>query len=156
MNEPPMTLSRFRTLVEAYGSELARWPERERARAQALLESSEPARAALAEEAELDHALSALSTPNLSDALARRLNEIPVRTPVKPRTRLPFKRLWAPALGWAAAAALGIALGNFADDEDDTLADASQVTAVASPEPAPSDDALASLALGFADLEETQ
>ncbi|HWA71592.1 MAG TPA: hypothetical protein VG937_04650 [Polyangiaceae bacterium] len=155
MNHPPMTLARFRTLVEAYGGELSRWPEKERGAAKVLLESSEPARAALAEEVELDRALDALSAPDLSPALARRLNEIPIRAPAKSR-RLPFKRLWAPALAWAAAAAIGIALGNFADDEDDTLADAGQVSEAVSPEPAPSDNALASLALGFADLEEIQ
>lgn len=156
MNDPPMTLSRFRWLVAAYGSELSRWPAGERDAAEALLRVSEPAQAALGDEVELDDALNALNAPDVSATLARRLNEIPVRTPEKQRARFPLRRLWVPAFGWAAAAALGFALGNFADDGDDALSDASRVVDQTSSETAPSDDALASLALGFADLEETQ
>lgn len=154
MTHSPLTLQRFLELLAAYGSQLSRWPEAEREAAQVLLHASEPARASLAEEAKLDAALDTLVAEDLSPAFARRLNEIPIRVPAKARARWPFQRLWAPTLGWAAAAALGVALGSGIGDSDsgDELADSVEAAA----EQAPSDEALASLALGsFADLEET-
>ena len=56
-----MTLRRFRALAQSYGAELHRWPREERGAAQALLESSEEARALLAQERSLDAAISAAS-----------------------------------------------------------------------------------------------
>lgn len=152
MTHPPMTLQRFLELVAAYGSQLSRWPEVERDAAQALLNVSELARASLAEEAKLDAVLDTLVAEDLAPAFLRRLNEIPIRVAATPRARRRFQRLWAPALGWAAAAALGLALGSGISDSDDGLSDSIEAAA----EQSPSDEALASLALGsFADLEET-
>lgn len=156
MNNPPMTLARFRTLVETYGSESSRWPPKEREAALSLVATSEPARTALAEEAELDRALDSLTAPEPSPALSRKLSEIPGRAHGRQPTRLPLKRLRAPALAWAAAMALGVALGNFGSDEDDALPEAQPATEMSAFEPTPSDTALASLALGLADLEESQ
>ena len=78
MTHPPMTLQRFLRLVEAYGSQLSRFPDAERGAAEALLRVSEPARAALAEESELDGVLETF-------ALA-------VSTAVGPRARLGRRR----------------------------------------------------------------
>lgn len=151
MTDPPMTLQRFLGLVEAYG-QVSRFPEAERAAAEALLRVSEPARLALAEEFALDAALGALEAPELSPAFARKLNEIPIRTAPARRVRWPFQRLWAPALGWAAAAALGVVLGSQVAESDDGPSDSDDTAA----EQSPSDEALAALALGsFSDLEET-
>jgi hypothetical protein len=150
-----MTLRRFLDLVAAYG-QVSRFPDAERAAAEALLRVSEPARLALAEESELDATLAALETPELSPALSRKLNEIPLRTPVARRSRWPLRRLWAPALGWAAAAALGVVLGSQAAESDDGPFDPDTTTTEAATEQAASDEALAALALGsFSDLEET-
>jgi hypothetical protein len=156
MTHPPMTLQRFLRLVEAYGSQLSRFPEAERDAAEALVRVSEPARAALDAESELDGVLDTFTAPELSPTLARRLNEIPIRAPVTRRKRWPLQRLWAPALGWAAAAALGVALGSGVAESDDTLSEPSDSATQATTEQSPSDEALAELALGsFADFEET-
>jgi len=156
MTHPPMTLQRFLRLVEAYGSQLSRFPEAERGAAEALLRISEPARAALTEEAGLDSLLDTFTTPDLSPALLRKINEIPVRMPVTRRARWPLQRLWAPAFGWAAAAALGVILGTTIAENDDAWSDSSDTDAQTSAEQSPSDEALAELALGsFADFEET-
>jgi hypothetical protein len=156
MTHAPLTLQRFLELVEAYGGELSRWPAAEREAAAALVRVSEPARAALAAEAELDQVLTRFASPDLSPALARRLNEIPIRAPQAKRARWPFQRVWAPALGWAAAAALGVALGSgIGWDSDESPSDSGQASMDAADAPSPSDEALASLALGsFDDLEE--
>jgi hypothetical protein len=158
MTHAPLTLQRFLELVEAYGGQLSRWPAGERDAAQALIRVSEPARAALAAEAELDGVLASSAAPDVSPALSRRLNEIPIRAPAVARARWPFQRVWAPALGWAAAAALGVALGSGIGgwDSDEGPSDSRETGAEAAESQAPSDEALASLALGsFADLEET-
>lgn len=157
MTHPPLTLQRFLELVEAYGGQLSRWPAAEREAAEALVRVSEPARAALAAEAELDGALASFAAADLSAALERRLNEIPIRAPLTKRARWPFQRVWAPALGWAAAAALGVALGSGVGgwDSDEGLTDSGEASAEAAEAPSPSDEALAALALGaFDELEE--
>ncbi|HYO94468.1 MAG TPA: hypothetical protein VER33_08140 [Polyangiaceae bacterium] len=149
MTFEPMTLKRFKTLVTAYGGQLARWPEAERGAAEALLEVSEPARAWLAEEAILDATLEAFPIPSLSPALEQRLTQIPLRSPKATRPRWPFKSLWAPAVGWAAAAAIGVILGAAMEDPVEASTDtAAELTRSGS------EDALVSLALGsLEDLE---
>jgi hypothetical protein len=87
--------------------------------------------------------------PTLSPSLEQRLTHIPIRSPKTTRPRWPFKSLWAPAIGWAAAAALGVTLGAVMEDPVETPADTSmEVT------PATDEDVLVSLALGsLEDLE---
>jgi hypothetical protein len=150
-----MSLQRFIELVAAYGSQLSRFPEAERAAAEALLRTSEPARAALAREVSLDRALSTFVEPAPSAELERRLNEIPVRFPVLRRARWPLRATWAPLVGWAAAAALGLVLGSWANSEgEQPVAEGSSL--IDEPVDGPSDDALVELALGSfdSDLEE--
>lgn len=60
------------------------------------------------EDRELDRALSALSVPELPAELERRLAEIPERGQVR---RFPGRSWRASALGWAAAAAIGLVIG---------------------------------------------
>ncbi|QNK70451.1 hypothetical protein [Variovorax sp. PAMC26660] len=54
-----MTPERFEELADAWGAELRRWPDAERADAQALLERDASARVVLARAAELDSMLDA-------------------------------------------------------------------------------------------------
>jgi len=156
MTPPAMPLQRFIELVAAYGSQLSRFPEAERAAAEVLLRTSEPARAALAREVSLDRALSTFVEPALAPELERRLNEIPIRLPVLRRARWPFRAPWAPLVGWAAAAALGVAFGSLANQEgQQPVADGSSLS-IDEPAEGPSDNALVELALGSfdSDLEE--
>jgi len=123
MISKPMSLSRLRELVAAYGASPERFPESERAAAQALLKVSDHARMLAGSEQSLDTWLDAASAPALSSELEQRLAAIPrdVRGPRK----LPVRRraLWAPAVGWAAAALIGLWIGT-TSAEADTLADA--------------------------------
>lgn len=56
-----LTLERFKALLSSYGAKPQRWPEAERADAEALLRVSEAARLLLSEAQELDDAIEAAS-----------------------------------------------------------------------------------------------
>ncbi len=154
----PLSFERFGELVAAYGGRLELWPDGERSAAEALLESSERARALLAAETELDTMFTEPSAaPEPSAALLRRLNEIPLRVPQR-SVWWPFRRAWIPAVGWAFAAALGVGWGIVGTPfEDGELATTSALTATsaASDGAAIAEDDLAALARGtLVDLEE--
>ena len=124
-----MSLEEFQELVAAYGANPGRWPAARRAAAEALLASSEAARACARREAELDVQLAACELPALDSTLERRLNEIPIRTARPARLRL--RALWAPALACAAAAVCGVWLGSVYPEEeanDDQSASSSTFT----------------------------
>jgi hypothetical protein len=61
------------------------------------------------DDALLDEALASLPEPELPDGLRRRLEAIPARGNVR---RFPLRTLRVSALGWAAAAALGLFIGS--------------------------------------------
>lgn len=149
MTEASMTLERFAELAAAYGAKLERWPAAERNAASALLASSDRARELLRREDWLDGELSGQAPLELNGAFARKLAEIPLRNPQ--RSWSLFRRwLWAPALGWSLAAALGVFLGASLSDTEEA---GGQPTASAQVAP---DDAIEALALGdFTGWEET-
>jgi hypothetical protein len=116
-----MDARRFRALLEAYGADFARWPERERAPGQALLASSSEAARWWADERGLDEALDTALDVAPSPALLRRVAEIPVRLPRRQMLGpVGHFRHWL--VGAAALAAVGAVVG------------------VITPEPAPSSD----------------
>jgi len=97
-----MTPERFHQIVEAYGAEPRRWPQQERAEAQAWarLHRAE-ADAVLAEAAGLDAWLAADKLDPPGAALRQRvLDSAPVRQPAAPR-----RRWW-----WSGAAVAGVGL----------------------------------------------
>jgi hypothetical protein len=103
----------------------------------------------------LDEALRELPVPELPSALRLRLQAIPQRGNVR---RLPVRSLRVSALGWAAAAALGLFIG--AQSIEREMADAGATVSGASDSAeaarvdADEDETLA-LAIGsFAELEE--
>jgi ferric-dicitrate binding protein FerR (iron transport regulator) len=101
-----MGLTRFIALAEAYGGDIARWPEADQAGARAVLADAPAARAALAEAARLDALLALDTAPAPSDLLQRRvLRAAPA--PARRVSRLGF----ASGAGWAAAAAAGVMAG---------------------------------------------
>jgi len=110
-----MTAERFLALVAAYGADARRWPETERAAAQAFA-LAEPAltRAALAEADATDALMIASRTPAPSMALRDRVIAAAADAGLKARRtgRLWLDRLaWAFGAGWAAAACAGVAAG---------------------------------------------
>jgi hypothetical protein len=104
-----MTIERFKGLVEAYGANPARWPEAERAVAEAFANATPEAQRLLAEAAALDHVLAAAPTAPVTRELEMRvLDSFSSR-----KTR----RAWLPDLmPWTQAAALAasLVLGMFA------------------------------------------
>jgi hypothetical protein len=106
-----MTPERFETLAEAYGGDVARWPDAER-EAAATLMAADPAwaQAILAHAGDLDAQLSAYSPPRAATGLMDRI------LAQAPRARPPGRWTdWlAPAglgAGLAAACAAGVMLG---------------------------------------------
>jgi ferric-dicitrate binding protein FerR (iron transport regulator) len=104
-----MDRERFRALLASYGADFAKWPEDERARAEAFTATSHEAAQWLAEEQRLDQLLDAAPELLPSAALLRRVAEIPARN-----TRAvaqPFERLRRWIAGAVALAAVGAAVG---------------------------------------------
>jgi hypothetical protein len=112
-----LTLPRFVALLAAYGARLECWPEGERGAAQALLERSADARVLAREQRTMD-ALFSVASPTLSPELLKKLDSIPERSNGSLLARhLKVRVMWAPALGWAAVAAIGLWLGARSVDE---------------------------------------
>jgi hypothetical protein len=113
----PMTMERFRAIVEAYGASPAHWPADERAAAQAFLAVHAEARARMDEEALLDRLLDAVPATRPSVALKERL--MPRQLPRDSGAWLSrlIAALWPeasspwPAGVLAASIALGILIG---------------------------------------------
>ncbi len=128
MNDAPLSQARFQELLAAYGSQPEHWPERERNAAIEMLESSEIARTLAREQRALDVWLSMSSPPTLPTDLIRRLNTVPETQDTLPLVRrLRVRALWAPALGWAVAAAAGIWLGARSAAADSTVTKSANV-----------------------------
>jgi hypothetical protein len=105
-----MTLERFAALAEAYGGDVARWPQREREGAAQLM-AAEPAqvRDILARADDLDAALAAYSPPRVATGLVDRI----VAGAPRPPAPRPFGWLVPAGMGagLAAACAAGMVLG---------------------------------------------
>lgn len=141
-----MNLDRFRELLAAYGTHFERWPADERTSAREFLLSSPEARAAFDEEGALDTLLDAAQAPPLTSQLAAQLARIPLQA----SQGLPFKRraLWMPALGWAAAAVLGVWAGAQFSYEDEPATAAVAQSSEAATNGADDDSQLVALATG--------
>ena len=102
-----MSLDRLAMILEAYGARSDRWPEAEKAAALALLAGSKEARRLQGEAAILDAALGVLKPPAPSEALTRRLADVPEVGAKRDVVALPFlTRIWSdPDLRPAAFAA---------------------------------------------------
>ncbi len=128
--QPELSLERFAALVEAYGSDLERYPLRERAAAKALVLHRPEARRMLEAARALDALLVSARDERDSLELETRLSRIPqrhrqVRVGI---ALLPFRSRRSAGLAAAAAVALGIVTGQFvpnATDDGDQLEPAS-------------------------------
>lgn len=110
-----MTPERFNALISAYGADARRWPESERAAAQAFMATEpEGARAVLVEADGLDALLHAAPTPQVSMALRDRVIASAAEAGLKARKQ---GRRWLDRLalalgaGWTVAACAGVAAG---------------------------------------------
>lgn len=128
-----LSMDRYKALLAAYGARLELWPEAEREAARAFLASSAEARRLAADEAGLDALFTAIETAAPSPRLARRLAELPVSNP-QPQRLWPFRRVWLPAIAWAAAAAVGVVIGSLTPEpENGSGAEQAAVGASAGP-----------------------
>lgn len=116
-----LPLSRFQALAETYGAAISRWPEEERAAALALLQESEAARTLLTGEEGLDALFQGVEPEALPDRLSARLVRVPMERRALRPLRLPRRALWGPAIGWAAAAAVGLWLGARTAEQETVL-----------------------------------
>lgn len=108
-----MDETRFQTLADAWGADLRRWPETDRAAAEAF-RAAQPARAAalLTEAGALDHLLGQAPSAQASPELRARVIAAATTAGLKPRRPLftrPFA--WLSGAGWAAACAAGAIVG---------------------------------------------
>ncbi len=106
-------IARFRALIDAYGSDPARWPARERAWAAALIDRSAEAGAMRREAAALDALLDRAPRP-----AAPRLDPAALAASITARPQEPVARwrriqemVWLRAVGLAAAAVIGFVVG---------------------------------------------
>jgi hypothetical protein len=116
--QPELSIERFQALVEAYGGDPERFPQRDRAGARELLRRDEAAQrlvqAARAFDAVLEEARLDLTVPSLIERLSAIPQQHPQRVPLV--RLLPFR---SPRQTWLAAAAallLGL-VGEYASDE---------------------------------------
>lgn len=113
----PMDMARFQALLDAYGAWPARWPEAERAAAEALMAVNPAARAARRQALPFDAMLDTLTPPSLPAGLADRImaavpDRAPVPVPVEARVAANSNvRPWPMALALAASAAIGLWVG---------------------------------------------
>lgn len=106
------TLQRLHALIDAYGADRRRWPDAERAPAQALLDASADARAALQRARLLDAQLDLLQPPAPAPGLRERI--LARATPRRRPWRTVLADAWGEAGGWRLAGpalAAGLALG---------------------------------------------
>lgn len=132
-----LTLKKFEALAASYGAELRRWPEVNRAEAEAFVRSSERARAILAEARRLDGVIGAASDEEeerlwnrgerdaalarLRSTVAARITASPARSSVTSRPGsawgatgpgLPFRLGWVGILGMSGiVVAAGLFIG---------------------------------------------
>jgi len=117
MRSAPISLERFSALADAYGADLRRWPEADRAAAQALAQESAPARALLAEADALDAVLDLSRVASPSPELRQRiLSEAPKARPTRltaPNSTSARSRLlrWLSGLGAVGVLTCGAVAG---------------------------------------------
>ncbi len=127
----PISIDRFRTLLDAYGATADRWPEVEREAALALVARSAEARTMMDDARKLDDLLDSLPVADPSPELAGRiLAAAPVAAPQLPPHRRSswFRRsfgtlwpelpTWRPAAALAASLACGLVTGAFLPAEE--------------------------------------
>jgi hypothetical protein len=108
MSDEPMSVERFRTLADAYGADIGRWPAAEREAGRKLLAGGDPACAAIIEEAAaIDDMLVAYCVPQPTRALSQIvIASAPVMAPPWSRTQL-----WWSGVGLATACLAGVLAG---------------------------------------------
>lgn len=106
-----MTIERFKVLVEAYGANPARWPEAERAVAEAFANATPEAQRVLAESSALDRLLDAAPTAPVTRELEMRVLDGFAARKDRRIPWLPDVMPWTQAAALAASLVLGMLAG---------------------------------------------
>lgn len=111
-----MTDARFRDLADAFGGDIAKWPDEDRDAARALLSRSPEIASVLQEAAAFDTLLDGFMAEaeyvpqaSVEDAALRQAGRFDIRSFLS--TLWPFGGLWQPAAGLVAASAAGFIVG---------------------------------------------
>jgi len=131
MTEPsttpePMSLTRFSALVDAYGAELARWPEMEEAAARVLLEREPEANRLLSEALSLDGLLDAYEVADPRPRVRAKVLEVPIAAE-RSKRKLGWRLAWAVAF----SSLIGVVSGAYTATDLDTSADDEEWTELA-------------------------
>ncbi len=117
--QPELSIERFQALVEAYGGDIERFPQRERAGARELLRRDEAAKKLVQAARAFDSVLEEARL-DVTPSLMERLSSIPREyTQAAPVARLlPFRSTRTTWLAAAAAVLLGLLGGEYVSYED--------------------------------------
>jgi hypothetical protein len=123
-------LTRFETLLDAYGTEPRRWPADRRAESETLLQRSSEARAMRDAAARLDALLDTASIqPAPADLVGRVLAAAPKARASRGLSNW-IAGFWKPVMGLACAAMFGVALGGVVSPFQTNTADAAEADSV--------------------------
>ena len=153
MTKRTLTLGRFKELVEAYGANLDRWPEAERADAVSLAGTSPEADHWLAEARQLDGLLHGKPPVEVSASLRAAVAAIPARYPRAEAVGAwwPFQSVWRPVVTLLASAICGLSSGwlSAADEADVSTATTTTEAGVQLAGSATDLESLVSIAFGW-------
>jgi hypothetical protein len=114
--EKKLDLRRFRTIVDAYGTDSRKWPEEERDAALLLINDSSEALEIIEKAKQLDLLLDEVPMMEPSSALKLAVAEIPIKAPSMASKQdalfwqkiLPLGAMWKTAMAAALAMVLGV------------------------------------------------
>jgi hypothetical protein len=112
---PELELERFRTIVDAYGTDPSKWPMQEKETALRFMGGSTEAIEIVNQAADLDRLLNQIPTVEPSLSLQRAVAEIPIRNASRSKQQevFSFSNLFVRSVLWksALAATLAVLLG---------------------------------------------
>ena len=135
----PLTLARFRELIDVYGATPARWPDQERAAAELLLQSDASAARLLAEAEPLDAWLDGYEVAEIAPRLRARVLEVPALAERK-RRRFGMRVAWAVALSCLVGVISGAWSAPEVSADDDEWSELAQVSFYADIDPVSEED----------------
>jgi hypothetical protein len=135
----PLTLARFRELIDVYGATPARWPEAERGAAERLLQSEPQAASLLAQAEPLDVWLDSYEIAEPAARVRARVLEVPVLAARK-RRRFGMRMAWAVALSCLIGVISGAWSAPEVSADDDEWTELAQVSFYADIDPTAEED----------------
>jgi hypothetical protein len=130
----PLTLARFRELIDVYGATPARWPEAERVAAELLVQTDAQAARLLVEAEPLDAWLDGYEVAEVAPRLRARVLEVPA-VAARKRRRFGMRMAWAVALSCLIGVVSGAWSAPEVSADDDEWTELAQVSFYADIDP---------------------